>query len=428
MRDATRLVKNEGLHENCTGLLVAVSGGPDSMALLSWYAAQNLPFPLLAAHVNHGLRPESAQEETLVADYCHALGIPCRIFRTKVRDSLEKGETVESAARRIRYGFFRTLAQETGYSHLATAHTKDDQCETVLLHLIHGAGPKGLSGIAPKRREGSVTLIRPFLEVPKAEILAYCKENSIPYALDQSNEDLSYTRNRIRHRILPEMEKINPNLSAALCRTAKTMRELQIRTEGEATAFLQTCGDDIPLSALKTLPKPVQGEVLRQTFAREGKQLSAQQTEEALALLEKDTGTVEFDRKYRLHLAGGRLTVYQTTPPLPEMTITAEETLLPDRRILRLQKTRSDGKTPLLPAVLPLTLRPPKAGDKIKTPGGTKSLKKRMGELKIPLSRRDRLWVLTDGTALFWCEAVGYHPEFFPKKGEYGYFVSLSEQ
>ena len=310
-------VKAHGLHENCTGLILAVSGGPDSMAMLHWYSHENLGFPLYVAHVHHGLRPESDGEENTVTAYCNTLSLPCTVFHTDVKAEMQKGETVESAARRLRYGFFRTLATQVGASHIATAHTGDDQCETVLLHLLHGAGAKGLCGILPKRSEGNFTLIRPFLDCGKEEILAYCEEHKIPYAIDQSNEELTYTRNRIRHLLLPEMKKINPNLRRSICNTAQGLQRQQEALELRANQFLDAHPDGLPATELRTLPEGEQAEILRQALERLGKTLSFEQTDQGLALLKKETGTVEFDRKYQLHLGQDRLTVCEKSPPMP---------------------------------------------------------------------------------------------------------------
>lgn len=427
-------VKNTGrefsLHDDCTGLILAVSGGPDSMAMLHWYAEEKPEFPLYVAHVHHGLRPESDGEETLVTEYCKRLALPCFVFHAHVKDEREKGETVESAARRIRYEFFRSLAKTTGASHLATAHTADDQCETVLLHLLHGAGPKGLCGILPKRNEGDLILIRPLIESSKEEILQYCAEKQIPYALDQSNDDLSYTRNRIRHRLLPEMEQINPNVRRSLCKTARALQRQQQGTELRAQEFLDAYPERLPADRFRALPQGEQAEILRQLFGRLGKQLSFEQTDQGLALLNKETGTVEFDRKYILHLGQNLLTASEKAEPLPEICITGEETVLPDGRVLKLTPVICDktNQNRLIPATLPLTLRPRKPGDTLRTPGGSKTLKKRMIELKIPLQKRDKLWVLTDDKTVLWCENVGCNPEKTPKETESGYFISLSEK
>ena len=423
-------VKAHRLHENCTGLILAVSGGPDSMAMLHWYVHEMPDFPLYVAHVHHGLRPESDEEEKTVAEYCNTLSLPCSVFHTNIKTEMQKGETIESAARRIRYGFFRTLAAQVGASHVATAHTGDDQCETVLLHLLHGAGAKGLCGILPKRPEGDLTLIRPLIDCGKEEVLQYCEENNIPYAIDQSNEDLTYTRNRIRHLLLPEMKKINPNLRQGICNTAKGLQRQQQALELRAKDFLDAHPDGLPATKLRTLPEGEQAEVLRQALKKLGKTLSFEQTNQGLALLQKETGTVEFDRKYQLHLGQDRLTICEKSQPLPELSITEEKTLLPDGRVLTLTKKVCDktNKNFLIPAKLPLIARPRIAGDTLRTPGGSKTLKKRMIELKIPLHKRDKLWVLTDGEHLLWCEDVGFNPETSPKETEQGYFISLSEK
>lgn len=415
------------LYEGCRGLLLAVSGGPDSMAMLDKYEKARPPFPLAVAHVNHGLRPESDGEETLVRDYCKAHGLPCFVRKADVKREMQKGETVESAARRIRYEFFRTVAHETGATHLATAHTRDDQCETVLLHLLHGAGAKGLCGILPLRKEGDLTVVRPLLSCGKDDLIAYCRENAVPYAVDASNDDLSYTRNRIRHLLLPEMEKINPNVRTALCRTAEGLQVTQAAIETRANAFLSLYPDGIPADALRNLPEGERAEVLRKKFEEMGKSLSFEQTGQALALLKKETGSVEFDRKYRLHLGQNRLTFSQKEAPLPTVLIEKEITDLPDGRILRLEKRPADGSTgaELIPLSLPLTLRPRKPGDRM---GTGKSLSDRMAEAKIPQPDRDRLWILAEEDRILWCERIGTAPDALSKNAKEGYFVSLSEQ
>ena len=400
------------------------------MAMLHWYAEQSLAFPLYVAHVHHGLRTASDDEETLVRAYCNARSLPLTVFHADVKDEMQKGETVESAARRIRYGFFRSLARETGATHLATAHTEDDQCETVLLHLLHGAGPKGLCGILPKRQQEDLTLIRPLIACPKREILSYCAQNEIPFALDESNQDLSYTRNRIRHRLLPEMEKINPNVRRSVCRAATALQRQQQGVEARAKEFLDAHGDLLPADEMRKLPKGEQAEILRQAFQELGKQLTFEQTEQALCLLEKETASAEFDRSYLLHLGQNRIAVRKKTEPLPQISIEREETVLPDGRILRLTEgiCTEETRREMIPKTLPLTLRPRKQGDTLRTSGGTKTLKKRMVELKIPQPARDSLWVLADQDRVLWCEALGSNQETAPKENERGYFISLSEK
>ena len=174
-----KTLTEEGMEEACRGLVLAVSGGADSMAMLGWYASRTPSYPLTVAHVHHGLRPESDGEEELVRRQCELFGIPCRVLHTDVRREMLHGETVESAARRLRYAFLRQVALDVGASHLATAHTMDDQAETVLLHLIHGAGLRGLCGILPKRTEEGITLIRPLIRCSRSATEAFCEEREL---------------------------------------------------------------------------------------------------------------------------------------------------------------------------------------------------------------------------------------------------------
>lgn len=426
-----KTVAEHGMLSRCDGLILAVSGGSDSMGMLALFAELPREFPLTVAHVHHGLRKESDREEAMVRDFCKVHDLPCAVFHTQVKRELKKGETVESAARRIRYEFFRTLAKERRATHIATAHTKDDQCETVLLHLLHGAGPKGLCGILPKRREGEFTLIRPLIDCTKEQVLEYCRIHGVPYLEDASNEDLSYTRNRIRHEILPRLEQINPKVREAICRTADALQEQQRAFEDRAEEFLSQHPQGIPTDRLRALPRGEQAEILRRLFERHGKILSSEQTKQALALLEKETGTVEFDRCYRLHSGQNLLTLTQTEhAPFAPRKITQERTRLEDGRMLFLEKVSvtEQNRALLIPARLPLILRTRKEGDCMKTSGGTKTLKKYMMEKRIPQPLRDRLLLLEEHGTVLWCEKTGTNRETQPKIGEEGYFVSLSEE
>lgn len=429
-KTVTATLRTEGMEDGCKGLILAVSGGPDSMAMLTYYAVHRPAYSVTVAHVHHGLRPESDEEETMVQSFCNAVGLPCHVLHAHVRQEMERGETVESAARRIRYEFFRSVAADRGATHIATAHTADDQCETVLLHLLHGAGPKGLCGIFPKRNEGDAILIRPLINCPKSDTIEYCKAMGTPFALDKTNESLQYTRNRIRHTVVPPMEQINPGLRQALCRTAAALRLQQEAMEARANAFLNDHPSVLPADQLRALPKGEQAEILRCALSRLGKTLSFEQTEQALALLEKSTGTVEFDRKYTLHLGQDRLTVRKNSPPPPPRSITALRTVLDDGRILTLTETvaTSENRYQLIPRHLPLTLRTRVDGDVIKTRAGTKPLKKYLTELQIPKAERDALWILSDEHRLVWCERVGPSTHEPLSVGDAGYSVEITEE
>ncbi len=181
-------------------LLLAVSGGADSMALLS--ALQYLEYNLHVAHVNYHLRGEDSNlDEIVVSDYCKANSIPISIKHAEI--SSKHG--VQQEARKIRYEWFHQLMEEFYVSKVLTAHHQNDQAETVLFNLCRGAGIGGSKGMSMKR-DG---LIRPFLNIPQSEILSYVKESNVPYRRDASNSSNKYSRNKIRNEVFPLLDELN---------------------------------------------------------------------------------------------------------------------------------------------------------------------------------------------------------------------------
>lgn len=194
-------------------LLVAVSGGADSTALLVLLSelAPKIGLDLHVAHFDHRLRPRaSAKDAQRVADLAQSRGATIRIGRA---DAPPSGE---DAARELRYAFLRRAAAEAGATRIATGHTRDDQAETVLLHVTRGSGLVGLAGMRPQRDD----IVRPLLSIGRADTEAICAEAGLTPLEDASNRDLRFARNRIRHRVLPELERINPQAGAALARLA----------------------------------------------------------------------------------------------------------------------------------------------------------------------------------------------------------------
>jgi tRNA(Ile)-lysidine synthase len=225
-------------------MVVAVSGGPDSVALLR--ALIDLGgTPLCVAHLNHRLRgPESDADEEFVRDlYARlvgaAAGLSLRCERIEVAARAGR-DNLEGAARRVRYEWLAGVAREAGLGRVATGHTADDQAETVLHRLLRGAGLKGLRGIAARRELGSgVEVVRPLLAVRRAEVLAYLDGLGQPYRQDSSNRDLTRTRNRIRADLLPLLaEQYNPEVVAVLGRLAGQAGDAYAAEEGAARALL----------------------------------------------------------------------------------------------------------------------------------------------------------------------------------------------
>ncbi len=207
-------------------LVVAVSGGPDSLALLhlllksAIYPANNL----IVAHLDHGLRPESAGEAEFVARVADNWGLECQLGRVDVAEIARiNGTSIETAGRQARYNFLGEVAEEVGATVVATAHNAGDQVETVLMHFLRGTGLAGLRGmlpVSPLPRSSGKLLIRPLLAVSREEIIGYCQKYELNPVWDASNIDTGYFRNRIRHELLPTLREYSPQIDQQLVHMA----------------------------------------------------------------------------------------------------------------------------------------------------------------------------------------------------------------
>ncbi len=207
-------------------LLVAVSGGPDSVALAHFLRGQ--PYSLVIGHVDHQLRKGSARDARFVERLARGWEIPYRVKRVNVKAYAKAhGLGLEEAARDLRYRALAAMAKEGRCAAILIAHTASDQTETVLMNFLRGAGPTGLAGIPAVRRLNQMNggvIIRPFLNVRRDQIMRYLKHNSLPHRNDPTNDSLRFARNRIRHAALPYLEKLNPGLAERLLQTADIFR------------------------------------------------------------------------------------------------------------------------------------------------------------------------------------------------------------
>lgn len=215
-------IKKYNMIPDGSTVVCAVSGGSDSMVLLN---ALNIlkheyGFSLVAAHVNHGLRGESAdRDEKFVKKYCSENGIEIRTLRADVASlAKESGEGLEECGRKVRYGFFNSFGEDII---IATAHNLSDRVETFLFNFTRGSALRGLCSIPPVRDN----IVRPLIDCSKEEILDYCKANSIEFVTDETNSDVVYSRNRIRHNVVSELKKINPSFEACAERCIDSVNE-----------------------------------------------------------------------------------------------------------------------------------------------------------------------------------------------------------
>lgn len=234
-----------GLGTPAPGVVVAVSGGPDSVALL--HALSSLrnaaDGPLVVAHLNHQLRgAESDDDEAFVRELAAARGVAVVCHRLDMAALVRaEGGNLEALARRERYRWLAEVAREQGLRFVVTGHTASDQAETVLHRVLRGTGLEGLRGIAPRRRlTDGVELVRPLLEVTRREVLDYLTEVGQPARQDASNEDRRFTRNRIRHELLPLLAReYNPRVEEVLARLARLAEEWATEDQEEAAGLLE---------------------------------------------------------------------------------------------------------------------------------------------------------------------------------------------
>lgn len=225
-----KTIEDNGLIKKGDKILVAVSGGPDSVALLHVLAELSGRYgtELFVAHLNHMLRGKEADgDEEFVRKTAGSLALPFVTEKANVKNTAKALRmSVEEAAREVRYDFFNRAAAKFGASTIATGHTLDDQAETILMRLLKGSGSLGLSGIPYKRRSGKIWVVRPLLDVSRKEVVEYIRKNRIPARTDTSNRKTIYLRNKIRNNLIPILEKdFNPNIKNVLASMASTFTD-----------------------------------------------------------------------------------------------------------------------------------------------------------------------------------------------------------
>jgi len=303
-------------------VLVAISGGSDSVALLFLLRdlAENGKFTVAGlAHVNHGLRPTADRDEQFCRDLADRLHLRIAVKKEDVRGYARgRNLSVEDAARRIRYDFLEQAAGAFGADRIAVGHTQDDQAETLLLKLIRGAGLTGLAGI--RQRRGRI--IRPLLDAARSDLRKYLADIGQEWIEDESNEDLANPRNRIRHRVLPELDRAaGTSTRSAIARAAGLAREdtewLDELAERRYEQLAQPSEDGVTIeaAALAAEPPPVRRRVLLKALrvAAGGREVGLDHVEAASAAVDGSAGGADFPGG-RMELRRGKLVLIQQKP------------------------------------------------------------------------------------------------------------------
>lgn len=223
-----KTIQKYELIESGNTIVIGVSGGPDSMALLNIliFLKQNkkIDFNIVVAHINHGIREEAKEETKYVENFCKKSNIPCYIKVENVEELARKQKIgTEEAGRKLRYSFFEEIAKKVNASKIVTAHNANDNAETILMNILRGTGSTGLKGIEIKREN---RYIRPLLEITRKEIEEYCKKKKLNPKEDKTNKQNIYTRNKIRNQLIPYIEReFNPNIIISLNRLSNLAKE-----------------------------------------------------------------------------------------------------------------------------------------------------------------------------------------------------------
>jgi len=380
-------------------VICALSGGADSVALLFalYLLKEKLEISLEAAHFNHHLRgEESNRDEAFVKAFCDRYDIPLHLGSGQVTPG-KKG--LEAAAREARYGFLRTLKGK-----IATAHTADDNAETVLMHLVRGTGLKGLGGISPVY--GSV--IRPMLSCTRQDVESFLEEWCLDHVEDSSNESDDFLRNRIRHRIVPLLKEENPKLAENLSAMALRLRE------DEQVLSSQTDFEILPtVESLKAMPKALRSRCLDGFLKKNGVREPEEShiaMAEALVFSENPSARASFPGGITIARRYDRLEAVMEKAILEEQILTCPGILeLPELRIECTAAEEACLQTDCF-TVYPvgkIRIRPRKSGDSIRLSGGTKSLKKLFVDRKIPAEERLRLPVICDDAGVLGVYSIG---------------------
>ena len=412
------------------GVLVALSGGADSICLLHLFlaakAAGHFPFPVATAHLNHALRgEESDRDEQFCRTFCESRGIPLFCERIDVGTfAKEQSLGTEEAARNVRYAFLgRVAGSLEGITHIATAHNKDDFCETLLLNLVRGSGLWGLCSIPQQRG----AIIRPLLAVSREEILAYNAANSLPFVTDSTNTDIAYSRNRVRLRVLPELSEISAGYADSIVRTAALVRRDADYLDGEARALYAKVVQNGVLYTknAQNFHLSMLSRIVKMLYTDHGFFNLAETHVDAICTqicLGKENFTLSLPDSFAL-CERGALRFVRELPQEEDFCFPIElgkEVTLPSGLTLLLTDTPTENAVPLRRDALcgTLTVRSRKPGDTMTIFGKTHKLKRMIADKKCTEAQKAKLFFLCADEAIVYTNLPATADRAFCRVGD----------
>lgn len=407
-------MEEQGLLRQGDRVCVALSGGADSVALLAVLLGlrDTLGLAVRCCHVNHNLRgEESARDEQFVKELCARFDVPLTLFSVDCAGAARRdGLSVETAARNERYGCFARLAQSENCL-VATAHTASDQAETVLFRLARGTGLRGLCGIPAKRGP----FIRPLLCVTRQQVEAYVGELGLPFVTDSTNLSDVYTRNRLRHQVIPQLKDLNPSFEAAVTRMCAALRQDETVLENlTQTEYERVSSAEFSLAAFASVPEGLLNRVIQEFFCRHGLLFDAKKCILIRSLMAAGSGAVQVGKEQAVTVAQGRLALVRTGAPVfhgEVCTFQAPKTVFLHLAVEKQSLSAIHRKDTFFMVdydklVGKPFLRTRRPGDTVKLPGRpTKTVKKLYSEQKT--QNRDEKVLVCDALGVVWLEDAG---------------------
>lgn len=443
-----KAITDYNMLNNIDNVIVALSGGADSMSLLHFLSkhAEYYGINVYAAHLNHMLRgAESERDYNFVNDYCDVSGIKLFSRNSDISAlAAKRGIGLEECGRQERYAFFEELCEQMANTVVATAHTSSDNAETVLLNITRGCGTDGLCGIPPVRGK----IIRPLIKCSRTDVEKYCKENSISFVTDSTNLQDDYNRNKIRLKVIPVLKQINPSVEEAVNRLSDiaSMNAAYI-SKAAADEYIR-CENSVGLSVdkLRQCSKEIIGDVIKYAV---DKNFNIAAEKKHIGLIEKiisdGHGAVELKKNMTVRIKKGSMIFeiikdnsLEECSPFIETALKLDNSFLYNGKIFYFspkfdftEKNKNKINKKLLNQCLSCdiiscdtVIRHRKSGDTFRPLGRgcTKTVKKLFNEMNVPVNQRDKLLVAAKGSIVYWIENIGVSEDALCCDKNNGYF------
>ncbi len=418
-------------------VLAALSGGADSVSLLIVLKSLEL-YDISAAHVNHGIRGKEAdRDEAFCRELCEKLGIPLYVKRADVPTlAQEKKLSLETCARDVRYGFFEELCNEYGFDKLATAHTAEDNAETVIMNMGRGAGLQGICGIPVKRGR----IIRPLLFVTKEEILEYLKENNQPFVTDSTNFKADCVRNTVRLSLMPKITEIYPDFAVSAGKMTQSLIE-----DSEFLNSLAQKSFTLNVEKINTLPAPIKKRVLvkacKEIFKTNPERVHI---EELCRLCQEKKGISALPNGVFVSVVDGELALYRGEREMAEeitltlngdiifgnFTVRGEIAAFDEDLCRKINNSVSFAAFDCDIITKDIKIGTKKSGDKIfiAKRNLTKSVKKLLNECSVSPEKRDSIPVIRAGNEVLWVYGYAKSGKFPPKANNNALILKITER